>query len=57
MTEVIDYCASCEKEIVEGQKVWQVGSELCCTPGCLIKKLRGNAKSILRQQDARTKLR
>lgn len=56
MIEVIDYCTTCENEIAEGQKVWQVGNELCCTPDCLIKRLRGNAKSILRQQDARTKL-
>lgn len=56
MIEVMDYCTTCEKEIAEGQKVWQVGVELCCTPACLIDRLRGNAKNILRQQDAGKKL-
>ncbi|MEK5479920.1 hypothetical protein NYE70_23780 [Paenibacillus sp. FSL R5-0407] len=40
--EVVDHCANeeCGAEIYFGQDCYQVGHELVCSGGCLVKKLR-----------------
>lgn len=52
-TEVIDHCANeeCGSEIYFGQACYQIGHELVCSGGCLIKKLR--AKTVIAGRDSK----